>query len=59
MTEPSQWSDLVAHLRARVAELEAERDAARKAGYDMARDDAAKIGWHLTSYEAAMGRAQK
>lgn len=56
MTEPSQWSDLVAHLRAELARVTAERDEAHRQGYEMAREDAAKIGWHLARYDVAMGR---
>ena len=56
MTEPADYAGTVAYLRAELARVTAERDEAHRQGYDMARDDAAKIGWHLTRYDVAMAR---
>ena len=63
MTEPADALEAIRHLRARVsaltdavARLTAERDEAHRQGYEMAREDAAKSGWHLLRYEVAMGR---
>jgi hypothetical protein len=52
MTEPAQWADLVAHLRAQLA-------ATHREGYEMARDAAAKRGLHLARYEVAMKQAKE
>ena len=53
----AQRDSLLALLRQsndRADRAETERDAAHRAGYDLARDDAAKVGWHLVTYDVMM-----
>ena len=45
---------LLRHANDRADRAETERDAAHRAGYNLARDDAAKIGWHLVTYDVMM-----
>jgi len=55
----AQRDSLTALLRQandRADRAEMERDTAHCAGYEFARADAAKIGWHLVRYDFAMKR---
>lgn len=61
--EPADALETIRHLRARVSALTdaleamtADRDEAHRAGYEIAREDAARVGWHLVRYDVAMGR---
>jgi hypothetical protein len=49
MTEPAQWADLVAHLRAQLA-------AAHREGYEMAQAEARELGVFLRRYDLAKNR---